>query len=147
MLGSSSVALRITFLLLFFNFHLVVNRHHHTSSSYIINPLVILHVVVTSLLHEVVEVEILFLDREGFLVIPTSMSSDDFIKPLSSSSFVIITRHLKHHHYLPPLHYVRLPIHSHRQLTLASLRPLSPSSLTSNGPSPPLSSTLNLYKM
>ena len=47
--------------------------HHHTSSSYIINPLVILHVIVTCLLHEV---EILFLDREGFLVVPTSMSSD-----------------------------------------------------------------------
>ena len=40
-----------------------------SSSSYVINHLVILHITVTCLLHEV---EILFLDREGFLLVPTS---------------------------------------------------------------------------
>ena len=59
MLVSFSVALRITFLLLF----LPSGHQHH-----VINPLVILHIIVTCLLHEV---EILFLDREGFLVYNT----------------------------------------------------------------------------
>ena len=47
-------------------------RHHHSSSLNVINSLVILHVIVTCLL----KVEILLLDREGFLVVPTSVSSD-----------------------------------------------------------------------
>ena len=67
MLVSFSVALRITFLLLFLPSGIIVIRHQSS------RHLALLHIIVTCLLHEV---EILFLDREGFLVVPTSVSSD-----------------------------------------------------------------------
>ena len=65
MLVSFSVALRITFLLLFLPSGIIVIRHQSS------RHLALLHIIVTCLLHEV---EILFLDL--VLVVPTSVSSD-----------------------------------------------------------------------
>ena len=79
---SFSMALRIKFLLLFFPVSI------WPYSSYVTNPLpssslIILHVIVICLLHEVeILVEILFLEGEGFLVLPTCVSSDSSLRSL-----------------------------------------------------------------